>query len=135
MTHHSHRLFVYRGLVYCNKCGARGPSRLNKLADACEPPSADGQRMLNAVRAGVVPPGLDSWPDDSFPVEFDQADLPEEERLALDRVKAQFRELRSNLLSGTPVVTSSSSSSSAPGSTSTMQQVGYSVSVFDDDSD
>ena len=82
--------------------------------------------MLNAIRTGNLPPGLESWPDDSFPVEFDQADLPEEERSALDRVRSQFLELRSNFLSGPPIATSS---------TNSMQQVGFSASAHVGDSD
>ena len=68
VTHHSHKLSVLRGLVFCSKCGMRGPSKLLNLSLQCVEPTDYGLRNLNAINAGKLPPELDSWPDEPAPV-------------------------------------------------------------------
>ena len=67
VTHVSHVLYMYRGLIYCSKCGARaGASRLRKLAKVCEPavPGSTGRLVLDRINAGIKPPGIVKWPDE-----------------------------------------------------------------------
>ncbi len=65
VTHHSHKLLQYRGLVYCNKCGSRdGRLGYKKLASQCAPPTPYGIQSLKALRECIKPPGLDRWPDE-----------------------------------------------------------------------
>jgi len=63
-SHSSHILYVYRGLVYCNRCGVRsGRLGLRKLAKPCSPSSEYGVQSLKALRLGQNPPPiLVHWP-------------------------------------------------------------------------
>ena len=64
-AHVSHDLYMYRGLIYCNKCGARsGRLGIKLLSKHCEPPSVYGQQSLEALRQCKKPPGLEKWPSD-----------------------------------------------------------------------
>jgi len=67
VSHYTHHLFIYRGLVYCNVCGNRGSNdQLRKLARQCEGPSLPtsyGGIALAAIKGGRLPPRLDQWPD------------------------------------------------------------------------
>ena len=63
-THHSHSLFRFKGLVYCNKCGTRGSTKLHKLGSQCQPPTQYGEDSLKALRAGRLPPNCTAWPAD-----------------------------------------------------------------------
>ena len=62
VSHFSHHLWSFRGLVYCNKCGARSVSVLHGLANQCQPPTLAGSQVLNAISNDKLPPGLDHWP-------------------------------------------------------------------------
>ena len=63
IIHHTHKLFTFKGLVYCNKCGCRAGSRvLRGLADRCAPPTQYGMSSLAAIREGQLPPKLPYWP-------------------------------------------------------------------------
>ncbi len=65
VTHHTHKLHMYRGLVYCNKCGCRcGPLGMKKLGRICVPPNGYGLASLCALREGKLPPNLSRWPDE-----------------------------------------------------------------------
>ena len=71
MTHHTHKLFAYKGFIYCNKCGCRaGCHVLKGLAHPCEPPTSYGAASLNALREGRLPPRLSHWPSDPPPKSF-----------------------------------------------------------------
>ncbi len=64
-VHHSHKLYIYCGLIYCNKCGARsGRLGLKLLSHQCGPPTEYGQQSLDALRQCKKPPNLDRWPSD-----------------------------------------------------------------------
>lgn len=63
VTHYSHSLYRYRGLVYCNKCGAWSAEQLWGLSAPCEPPRDHGRAALKAIRNGKRPHNLDRWPD------------------------------------------------------------------------
>ena len=63
ITHVSHHLYTFKGLVYCNRCGCRaGKSGLKKLGHPCEAPTTYGLASLAALRAGKKPPQLVDWP-------------------------------------------------------------------------
>ena len=62
-VHHSHKLNMFRGFVYCGKCGYRkGANQVRKLAKPCSPPGLYGIQTLEAIRDGQLPPGLNEWP-------------------------------------------------------------------------
>ena len=64
-VHHTHKLYVYKGLPYCNKCGCRaGCNVLKGLAEPCQPPTDYGKASLCAIRDGRLPAGLTSWPSE-----------------------------------------------------------------------
>ena len=61
--HHSHKLNVYKGFVYCARCGyRRGTNQVRLLAKPCAPPGQYGIRTLEAIQNGKLPPNLDAWP-------------------------------------------------------------------------
>ena len=62
-SHHTHKLFCYRGLVYCNICGCRATNQLRDLGNPCEPPTSYGLQSLTNIRRGKKPPNLTAWPD------------------------------------------------------------------------
>ena len=62
-SHSSHDLFKYRGIIYCNTCGARaGTNQIRNLGTQCEPPNEGGRRVLSAIKLGKMPPGITEWP-------------------------------------------------------------------------
>ena len=67
VTHHSHKLYVFRDVTFCPKCGMRGPSRLVKLGKPCAEPTAYGKLTKAALLEGKLPPLLDKWPDTLSP--------------------------------------------------------------------
>ena len=63
-VHHTHRLSIYKGFVYCGRCGYRkGTNQVRKLAKPCAPPGLAGVKTLSAIQDGKLPPGLTAWPD------------------------------------------------------------------------
>ena len=60
--HISHRIMQYRGLLYCRRCGHRGPTRIDKLALCCEAPAKAGRSNLLAIAKGKLPQGMKEWP-------------------------------------------------------------------------
>ena len=63
LTHSSHKLYKYRGLIYCNKCGARsGANQVRYLAKQCMPPTDGGEYALKRILSGKLPPRLSAWP-------------------------------------------------------------------------
>ena len=67
VSHHTHDLYIYKGLVYCNVCGNRGSNnQIRKLAKPCSGPPLPytyGALALAAIRDGCLPPGLNQWPE------------------------------------------------------------------------
>jgi hypothetical protein len=65
ISHISHSLYNYRGLIYCGKCGARsGKNQIRYLAHVCTPAdSSTGQRQLQGILRGKLPNGCLVWPD------------------------------------------------------------------------
>ena len=65
-THPSHALTVYRGILYCNRCGSKGIVKLHNLARQCEAPGTAGTALLRAIGNNKLPHGVDEWPDPSL---------------------------------------------------------------------
>ena len=53
-THHTHVLFTFKGLIYCNKCGMRCKSQLHNLSRECRPPTAYGKETFKAIADGKL---------------------------------------------------------------------------------
>ena len=64
--HHSHKLNVHRGLVFCCKCGSRSGNFLKNLAAPCAPPTDYGKVSIAALMEDRLPPKLTCWPDGSL---------------------------------------------------------------------
>ena len=63
ISHSSHSLNNYRGIIYCSKCGARsGKNQIRYIARPCEPPTDTGRRFLANIRNGLLPSGCTEWP-------------------------------------------------------------------------
>ncbi len=63
VSHSTHSLKSYRGLIYCSKCGSKaGDNQIRYLAKACEPPTYSGRRTLARIENGRLPPGITEWP-------------------------------------------------------------------------
>ena len=59
-----HKLYSYRGVVYCTQCGAgSGVNHIRKLSKPCVPagPNSFGQVTIDRMNAGRKPIGLASW--------------------------------------------------------------------------
>ena len=70
--HHSHDLWFYRGLVYCNLCGFFAAQAVRKLKQPCgdnlvEVPAPQGKDNLSRIRMGVLPRAVKEWPYISAP--------------------------------------------------------------------
>ena len=61
--HSSHQIREYRGVYYCDLCGAWTTERSKKLALLCRRPTRGGQQALRDIRRGIEPNGLrQGWP-------------------------------------------------------------------------
>jgi len=64
LTHSTHILKNYKGIIYCSKCGARsGKNQIRYLAKPCEPPTTTGLRTLALIANGLLPSGYTDWPN------------------------------------------------------------------------
>ncbi len=67
-------LHIYRGLIYCNKCGVRaGSFGMKLMAKSCGPPTEYGLQSLLALRQCKKTPSLTAWPSDLVGEECKQA--------------------------------------------------------------
>ena len=66
-THHSHDIYNYRGIIYCNKCGNFGVQHFCNLARQCQDPKTAGLRLLRCIDKGQMPVGISEWPDANVP--------------------------------------------------------------------
>ena len=56
LSHSTHKLKNYKGIIYCSKCGARsGTNQIRYLAKSCEPPTTTGSRTLALIANGLLP--------------------------------------------------------------------------------
>ena len=67
----SHKAMIYKGLIYCDTCGATAGKKrqLNYLAQPCDVPQPWGLKTLSQIRKGELPHGLkkSGWPCFSDP--------------------------------------------------------------------
>ena len=65
-THITHNMHSYRGVKYCAACGFIAQRRMQSLIKPCNGSDArtmHGQRVLDAIAAQQLPPGVTHWPD------------------------------------------------------------------------
>ena len=64
--HSSHKPYIYRGLVYCNKCGAYSGTgrKIDNLVKECSEPTRWGKDNKKFINDGKLPRGLNRWPMD-----------------------------------------------------------------------
>ena len=81
-AHHTHDVNVFRGLFYCKKRGAYGSDTPKKLTAACLPPPTADQggsrqwsRAIDRIRAGKLPVGTLTWPDERSSKRLENEDL------------------------------------------------------------
>ena len=61
-VHESHYLCVFRGVIFCNKCGSVSKrTKLGYLARKCEPPTQAGKNNLDRIRRNRPPINME-WP-------------------------------------------------------------------------
>jgi hypothetical protein len=81
--HVSHKLNIFRGLMYCRRCGCRastsGANFIKKLAKSCQAPGTYGLDNLKRLQQGRLPYRVTKWP-------IDQIDDPD--RDIADRIAA-----------------------------------------------
>ena len=66
-SHISHSMFSYRGIKYCSYCGYMAGSLMRSLKQQCKGVQGrtdHGQRVLDALASGILPPNVTAWPDD-----------------------------------------------------------------------
>ena len=62
ITHPSHNLKFYGGVLLCVKCGYVGRLKLHKLAELCQKPKGCGVNNLRLYKLGKPPAGCPGWP-------------------------------------------------------------------------
>jgi hypothetical protein len=68
-AHPSHDLQEYRGLFFCERCGAYGSERVRRLAKPCQAPADSGPKAhwryaVLRIKRGQLPSGMAAWPDE-----------------------------------------------------------------------
>ena len=68
--HATHRLYTFRGLVFCNTCGFVAGHKVRKLKDPCGHdlpvmPSPKGADNLDRLWKGLLPRSTPAWPADA----------------------------------------------------------------------
>ena len=104
--HVSHKLLVFKGIVFCDKCGAISQrKKLGNLASVCCPPTTYGKNNLERLRKGNLPINVLTWPTQSIfrdSLESLYATLlsvasSEEERVAAATFNNQFRDIHRSI--------------------------------------
>ncbi|MDP6586649.1 MAG: hypothetical protein QF535_18485 [Anaerolineales bacterium] len=54
-SHVSHDLYNYKGLIYCNKCGAYGIEHFCNIANECPGQTQAGARLRKKIDNGILP--------------------------------------------------------------------------------
>ncbi len=66
VSHETHKLFSYPGIVYCGGCGFMAGAVMRALKTTCkgvQGRTIHGQRVLDALAAGILPPYVSKWPE------------------------------------------------------------------------
>ncbi len=62
-AHVTHSLYIFKGLIFCFKCGVRaGSFGMKSMSKPCAPPTEYGAQSIAALRQCKLPPNLTSWP-------------------------------------------------------------------------
>ena len=67
IAHHSHSLFIFRGLHFCSKCGGTGAFKFHKLANRCihvTDKLSRGAVTIDRISRGLLPNMMSEWPDE-----------------------------------------------------------------------
>ena len=64
VLHAEHKLFLYRGLYFCGDCGYFASRHAQKLTQPCTERGQKALRRVLNLRAGKLPSGMQSWPND-----------------------------------------------------------------------
>ena len=54
--HHTHKVYSFKNIYYCIKCGSYASNKLRKLAAECKPRTSAGQLFLDKLNKGILPP-------------------------------------------------------------------------------
>ena len=109
IIHSSHRLHIYRGLVFCNHCGAISRfSKLGLLAQVCQPPKHYGKSNITRLHNGLLPISVDFWPSDAeeeshYNILELFGDLPPEHRDRMEAFAYQLHHLTQQALYSPPI--------------------------------
>jgi len=65
-THPSHKLRLYKGLIFCNNCGNFTQGKfLKNLNQSCEAEKSHGKAAKKRISEGKLPQGVDQWPSEN----------------------------------------------------------------------
>ncbi len=71
-AHVSHSLYIFKGLIFCFKCGVRaGSFGMKGMPKPCAPPTEYGAQSIAALRQCKKPPNLTSWPSEQTGLQSD----------------------------------------------------------------
>ncbi len=63
VTHASHNIYSYKGLVFCMNCGYIASVKLVGLASKCNnTKTSKGQSNIDRIAKGLLPHGVHHWP-------------------------------------------------------------------------
>ena len=105
ITHCSHALSSYRGVMFCTECGSLATVKLNNLHRQCPAragATSHGVQCINRLSKGIRPNGVDYWPHDIGAIEplqaaVDAAVSSFQESEALSSVQSQVECIAINL--------------------------------------
>lgn len=77
VTHVTHNLYNYKGIIYCQTCGYTASQKLRGLALECtRVRTAHGKIVIDRISKDKFPPGVDRWPDDAHGVSTNSSSTP-----------------------------------------------------------
>ena len=89
--HSSHKLCIFKGVVFCNTCGSLSRRRkLGNLGKQCEPPLDYGRNNLKRLKEGRTPhAGMQHWPETAMLDTIQSMDFMLDETFKVDRTAMQ----------------------------------------------
>ena len=90
-THPTHHICIFRGVIFCTRCGGIGVVKITSLHEQCMPGALNSHRKQNLDRLarGLLPKGVTRWPQEDVnrPLEgAGLANLSDEDDEDLDAV-------------------------------------------------
>jgi hypothetical protein len=93
-THQSHKLRLYKGLIFCNNCGNYTQGKLLKsLNQPCEEVKPHGKSAKKRISQGNKPYGLNQWPAENPTSLFYSINILPTKGLAQLDVEQQIQEI------------------------------------------